>query len=150
MSLATVLVSVRRRRQLARQAERGMTLLEIMIVIAILGLLIALVVPRVMGAFGESKTKIAKIAVDKIANEDYPRWAMGNTDKGCPDSLVEVATYVEKTEADMKDPWGTPYKFFCGAGNLPAGVKSGIAVMSFGEDKAEGTADDIKSWEKLK
>ena len=130
-----------------RNPQRGLTMLEIMIVIAILGLVMGLViVPKVMGMFGKSQGDIAKLAVTKFASEAYPQWALKNTDKGCPESLLEVAQHIGKTEADTKDPWGTPYKMFCGAGQLPAGVSDGIAVMSFGPDKAEGTADDIRSW----
>lgn len=137
----------RRRRARARNAQRGLTLLEIMIVIAILGLVMGLVVvPKVMGMFGESTEKIAKLAVDKFAFESYPQWSLANSDKGgCPPDLLTVAQHVGKSEADTKDPWGTSYKLLCGP-NLPAGVKTGIAVMSFGPDMQEGTPDDVKSW----
>ncbi|MEJ7601167.1 MAG: prepilin-type N-terminal cleavage/methylation domain-containing protein [Kofleriaceae bacterium] len=130
-----------------RNSQRGLTMLEIMIVIAILGLVMGLViVPKVMGMFGESQTKIAQLAVTKFASEAYPQWALRHTDKPCPESLLEIAQHIGKTEADTKDPWGSSYKMICGAGQLPAGVSDGIAVLSFGPDKNEGTADDIKSW----
>ena len=130
-----------------RNSQRGLTMLEIMIVIAILGLVMGLViVPKVMGMFSDSQTDIAKLAVKKFASEAYPQWALKNTDKACPESLLEIAQHTGKTEADTKDPWGTTYKMICGAGQLPAGVSDGIAVLSFGPDKVEGNADDIKSW----
>lgn len=133
-------------RRTKRVAQRGLTMLEIMIVIAILGLVMGLVVvPRVMGMFGESKVKIAKLAVDNYAKSDFPKWSLSHNDKPCPDSLMDILTYVGKTTEDMKDPWGSPYKMLCGAGQLPPGA-SGIAIFSFGEDKTEGTADDVKSW----
>jgi general secretion pathway protein G len=129
-----------------RKKERGLTLLEIMIVIAILGLVMGLVVvPKVMGLFGKSKTDIAKLAVDKFAFEAYPQWSLANNDKPCPPDLLTIAQHMGKSEKDTKDPWDTPFKMLCGQ-NLPPGVKNGIAVMSFGEDKTENTADDIKSW----
>ena len=50
------------------RAQRGMTLLEIMIVLAILALVMGLVVgPRVMKMFGESKVDIAQLTVKKFA-----------------------------------------------------------------------------------
>jgi len=120
-------------------------MLEIMIVIAILGLVMGLVVvPKVMGNKEESERKIAKLAADKFAFEAYPQWAL-STKKQCPASVIELAQHMGKSEEDSKDPWGQPYKLFCGA-NLPAGVSGGVGIMSPGPDQKEGTEDDIKSW----
>ena len=125
-------------------AQRGMTLLEIMIVLAILALVMGLVVgPRVMRMFGESKVDIAKATVKKYAFEAYPSWAAAHPDKSCPEKLEDLNEYMNNKDA--KDPWGGQYKMLCGA-NLPAGAK-GIAVQSPGEDGKEGTGDDIKSWD---
>jgi len=98
-------------------------------------------------AFHESKVRIAKIGVDRLVQEAYPQWQLAHDDKPCPDSLAELARYIGIN--DLSDPWGTPYKFFCGA-NLPAGVKTGIAVASFGADRQENTDDDVRSWERLR
>jgi general secretion pathway protein G len=131
------------RRGLAGRA-RGMTLLEIMIVLAILALVMGLVVgPRVMKMFGESKVDIARATVKKYAFEAYPSWSATNPSKACPDDLTALNDYMNGH--DIRDPWGNPYKMMCGQ-TLPPGAK-GIAVMSAGEDGKEGTADDIKSWE---
>jgi general secretion pathway protein G len=128
-----------------RAAHRGMTMLEIMIVIAILGLVMGLVVvPKVMEKFDDSKLKIAKLAVDKFAFEAYPQWALA-TKKQCPNNLVELAQHMGKSEADTKDPWDQPYKMLCGQ-TLPQGVSGGIGIVSMGPDQKEGTEDDIKSW----
>jgi general secretion pathway protein G len=138
-----------RRQSLALStAHRGLTLLEIMIVIAILGLLIAIVVPKVMGALAGSKVNLTKVAVNKLSDEAYPRWAIKHTDKACPDSLAEVGAVVEMKPEELSDPWGSPYKFLCPP-NLPAGATN-FAVYSLGEDRTENTPDDIKSWEKVK
>lgn len=136
------------RRRPGRKSQRGLTLLEIMIVIAILGLLVVIVVPRVVGALGESRVDLTKVAVDKIASDWYNRWQL-KSNEACPKDLLEVARAVNAGEDDIKDPWGTPYKFVCGAeAGLPNGQTFGVS--SAGEDKKEGTPDDIKSWEKLK
>jgi general secretion pathway protein G len=127
-----------------RTAQRGMTLLEIMIVLAILALVMGLVVgPRVMKMFGESKGDIAKATVKKYAFEAYPSWAAAHPDKSCPDKLEDLNEFMNNK--DIKDPWGTNYKMFCGP-TLPPGAK-GLAVMSAGEDQKEGTNDDLKSWD---
>ena len=125
-------------------AQRGMTLLEIMIVLAILALIMGLVVgPKVMKMFASSKVDIARATVKKYAFEAYPSWSAAHPDKSCPDKLEDLNEYMNNK--DIKDPWGNPYKMFCGA-NLPAGAK-GLAVQSSGEDGKDNTSDDIKSWE---
>ena len=134
----------RKLKKARRVAQRGMTLLEIMIVLAILALVMGLVVgPKVMKMFGQSRVDIAKMTVNKYANEAYPHWASEHPGKSCPDSLQELNEYMNNK--DTKDPWGGEYKMYCGA-SLPPGAK-GLAVMSNGEDQKEGTTDDIKSWD---
>jgi hypothetical protein len=89
---------------------------------------------------------VAKMTVQKFAFEGFPMWSAAHPDKACPDKLADLSEYVGKGElSDLSDPWGHPYKSFCGQ-NLPAGAR-GFAVMSAGEDGTEGTADDVKSWE---
>ena len=132
-------------KQVARNSQRGMTLLEIMIVLAILALVMGLIVgPRVMKMFGESKVDIAKLTVQKFANEAFPQWSRAHPDKGCPEKIEDLSEYMDKK--DTKDPWGSQYKMMCPP-NLPPGVRTGIAIQSSGEDGKEGTSDDIKSWD---
>jgi prepilin-type N-terminal cleavage/methylation domain-containing protein len=129
---------------LIARGQRGMTLLEIMIVLAILALVMGLVVgPRVMRMFSKSKDDIAALTVKKFAYEAFGEWSQAHPDKSCPDKLEDLSQYMDSK--DTKDPWGQPYKMFCGQ-NLPAGAKGGLAVMSSGPDAKDGTEDDIKSW----
>ena len=129
---------------LIARGQRGMTLLEIMIVLAILALVMGLVVgPRVMRMFSKSKTDIAQLTVKKFAYEAFGEWSQAHPDKACPDKLEDLSQYMDSK--DTKDPWGNPYKLFCGQ-NLPAGAKGGLAVMSSGPDGKDGTEDDVKSW----
>jgi prepilin-type N-terminal cleavage/methylation domain-containing protein len=121
--------------------QRGMTLLEIMIVLAILALVMGLVIgPKIMDRYRDSQRKIAKLAVDKFADQEYPQWAVAHPSTPCPAGLVELAMNRNSTT----DPWGTDYKMHCGA-NAPAKVPFGAS--SFGEDTTEDTKDDIRSWE---
>ena len=131
-------------KKVIRGAQKGMTLLEIMIVLAILALVMGLVVgPRVMKMFGESKGDIARATAKKYAFEAYPSWAAAHADKACPDTIADLNEYMNDKEAN--DAWGRPMKMMCGQ-TLPPGAK-GLAVMSLGEDGKEGTEDDLKSWE---
>ncbi|HTL35573.1 MAG TPA: prepilin-type N-terminal cleavage/methylation domain-containing protein [Kofleriaceae bacterium] len=132
-------------KKVVRNGQRGMTLLEIMIVLAILALVMGLIVgPRVMKMFAESKEDIAKIAAHKFADEAFPQWSRSHPDKGCPDKIDDLTEYMNSN--NKNDPWGTEWKLLCPP-NLPAGVRTGIAIVSAGPDKKEGTSDDIKSWE---
>jgi len=99
--------------------------------------------PAEMNHPGDSKGKIAKVTVEKYANEAFPQWSMQHPDKACPDKLEELNEYMNNS--DIKDPWGNPYKMMCGQ-NLPAGAQH-LAIVSFGPDGREGTDDDVKSWE---
>ena len=132
-----------RRRYLKRAAQRGMTLLEIMIVLAILALVMGLVVgPKVFALFSHAKGDIAKDTVQKYAYEAYPSWASAHPDKSCPDRIEDLNEYMNNK--DTKDPWGGDYTMLCGQ-NLPAGAK-GIAITSPGPDGKIGNEDDVKSW----
>jgi prepilin-type N-terminal cleavage/methylation domain-containing protein len=135
------------RNRLARsfaRAHRGMTLLEIMIVLAILALVMGLLVgPKVMKLFGESRVDTTKIKLKKYAFEAYPSWSAAHPDKACPDKLADLNEYMNNE--DSNDSWGKSIKMLCGA-NLPAGAHD-IALISAGADNKEGTEDDLKSWE---
>ena len=130
-------------RSLAR-AHRGMTLLEIMIVLAILALVMGLLVgPKVMKMFGESKVDTTKIKLKKYAYEAFPSWSAQHPDKACPEKIADLNEYMNND--DSNDAWGKPIKMLCGS-NLPPGAKT-IALMSSGPDTKDGTEDDLKSWE---
>jgi type II secretory pathway pseudopilin PulG len=116
-----------------------MTLLEIMIVLAILALIMGLVIgPTIMKHFRDAKIQTARMAVKMYAEQDYPQWALAHHDP-CPSSLAEMSH-----DPDIEDPWGTDYKMYCGATAPSHDVAFGAA--SFGVDRRENTDDDIRSW----
>lgn len=136
-------------------AQRGFTLLELMVVIAILGFLVAVIAPNVMDSGDKAKVEAAKVNISnlmkslklyKLDNGRYPTAEQGLQ------ALVQKPTvgpepknwrpYVEKLS---NDPWGTPYQY------LNPGISgSGVDVMSYGEDGEEGGEGynaDIGSWQ---
>jgi prepilin-type N-terminal cleavage/methylation domain-containing protein len=124
-----------------RLRQLGMTLLEIMIVLAILALVMGLLVgPQVLKMFDSSKVDIARSGSKKLANESYGMWVTrpGNTGK-CP-----TAAQLAEMAGAAKDPWGEEYVVKCT--DLPPGAV-GIAVYSKGPDKAAENGDDIHSWD---
>ena len=136
--------------------RRGFTLLEVLVVVAILGILAAIVVPRIMDRPDEAKRVAAKADVAalvqalklyRLDNGFYP-----STDQGLG-ALVQRPTtqpapnnwkqggYLERLP---KDPWGSDYQY------LSPGVRSEIDVFSFGADGQPGGAAndaDIGSWD---
>jgi len=103
---------------------------------------LALVLLAACGSKGpDPMVDLAKRTVRKLATESYPKWATTNPNKACPAKIDELDGGAEP------DPWGHPYKMFCGA-DLPPGVRTGFAILSFGPDGKKGTPDDIKSWER--
>jgi hypothetical protein len=101
---------------------------------------VVLVAPSpVLKCFCQGKGDIALTGVKKLAFESYPQWASrpANRDR-CP-TVQQLAEY----GGSVKDPWGETYRVRCH--DLPPGAV-GIAVWSTGEDRRDGTADDVQSW----
>jgi hypothetical protein len=119
----------------ARDAARGFTLLEIM------RLLVTGVSIKVFSQLKKAKVSTAKIGVKKVG--DAAARFMAGAGAGCPKGIEELVAQGELSKGDAKDPWGTPYVFRC------PGTQDtdGVDVISWGPDKADGTADDIRSWE---
>ena len=144
------------RRSIRRRLARGFTLIEIMVVVVIMGILAALVVPKLLSRTGESKVAAARVDIStvmqalklyKLDNQRYP-----TSEQGLQALLVKPASgpaangwktggYLEKMP---KDPWGTPYQY------LSPGIKGEIDVFSLGADgQPGGSGDDadIGSWD---
>ena len=136
--------------------NQGFTLIEVMVVILIIGVLAALVVPKVMSRPDEARITAAKQDIATISqalnlyrldNQRYP-----STEQGLA-ALVKKPTIGTvppnwKSEGYLdrvpKDPWGSPYQY------LQPGVHGAIDVFSFGADRAsggEGNDADIGSWQ---
>ncbi len=103
----------------AKQNERGFTLLELLVVLAILGLLAAFVAPQVLKYLGRAKSDSAHIQIQNIAGTlDLFRLDVGRY----PTSAEGLAALVErptglaswngpyvKDKGVPNDPWGRPY-----------------------------------------
>ena len=143
-----------------RARNGGFTLIEIMVVITILGVLAALIVPRVVGRTDDARIAAAKqdiasimqaLKLYRLDNGRYP-----TTDQGLQALITRPTTepvpsnwkqggYLDRSTVPS-DPWGEPYKF------LNPGVRGEIDVFSLGRDRANGGEPnspdaDIGSWQ---
>ena len=139
-----------------RPRAAGFTLIEVMVVIVILGVLAALVVPRILSRPDEARVVAAKqdiavigqaLKLYRLDNQRYPTAEQGLAALVAKPELQPVPPnwkpggYLERLP---KDPWGRPYQY------LSPGLKGEIDVFSFGADRTrggEGNNADIGNWD---
>jgi general secretion pathway protein G len=135
--------------------QRGFTLLEVMVVVVILGILAALVVPKIISRPDEARVMAARqdiaslmqaLKLYRLDNHRYPATEQGLQALVAQPAIApfppnwKTGGYVEHLP---KDPWGSPYQ------DLNPGVHGEIDVYSLGADGmpgGEGNDADIGSW----
>jgi len=136
-----------------KHREAGLTLIELMIVLFILGLLAALVAPRLMGRVGKAKQKTAQAQIQMLATAlDLYHLDVGRyptDEEGLkvlylqPDNVPGWSgPYLDKTVP--KDPWGRDYAYKCPGEHGP------YDLGSFGADGlpgGEGENADLANWQ---
>lgn len=133
-------------------AQRGFSLIEIMVVLLIIGIMASMVAPTILG--NQEEAQIKKAAVDiqqlesalemyKLKNNNFP-----TTEQGL-EALVTAPT-IEPLPRNFpdggfikrlpEDPWGNAYQL------LSPGELGTVDIFSNGPDREPGTDDDIGNW----
>lgn len=134
--------------------QRGFTLLELMIVIIILGLLVGLVGPRLVGKVGGAKLQTAQAQIEMLATAcDTFRLDMSRFPATLEELIVNPGEgkkwdgpYLRKSEIPL-DPWDNAYEY-----RAPGEEGRDYDIISYGADGVEGGNEenmDIVSWRSL-
>lgn len=137
-----------------RSGEQGFTLVELLIVMAILVLLAGIVAPRVMGYLGSSRIKAAKVQIQSLSTSlelyrlDTGRYPSSN------EGLVALVRKPNETgnwngpylqsRNTPTDPWGAPFIY------RSPGKHGAFEIISLGADgksNGDGENQDVTSWQ---
>lgn len=133
-----------------RRKDKGFTLIEILLVVAIIGALAAMVVPRLTGRSEKAKAAAAKADIraniaTALKMYEIDTGAFPTTEQGL-NALLSASSgagggsiYLERKPLD---PWGRPYQYKSPGAKNP----SNYDLSSLGRDGVE-SEDDIGNWE---
>lgn len=133
------------------QDTKGFTLVELMLVVIVIGILVAMVMPRLAGRAEEAKIAAARADIESNIgtalelyehdNEAYP-----STEDGLDALLVKPASAANWKGPYMKrhpkDPWRHPYVYM-----NPGSHGTDYDLYSYGKNGVEGGGDDITNWD---
>lgn len=132
--------------------QSGFSLLEVMVVLVIIGMILSIVAPNIMGQQEEAALDKAGLDIQqledamnmyKLKNKKYPTTEQGLEALVTKTSIDPVPRrfpdggFISKLP---EDPWGNPYQL------VSPGEMGKIDIFSMGPDGEVGTDDDIGNW----
>ena len=138
--------------------EAGFTLIELMIVIVILGLLAAIVMPRIVGETDKARYGTARaqmrVLEDALKRYKLDHGVYPSTEQGLEALVMQPATgdipenwpqggYLDRQEIPF-DPWGNPYIYISPGANSPDFDL--VSLAADGLEGGEGFDADIENW----
>ncbi len=124
-----------RARRAARAIARGVTLVEVLIVVAIIAMVAGGVAVFALPKYKEAQVTTAKTGARVIRNA-VQQWQLSNNEYGtCPTVSQLISDKQLDAGQNTDDPWGVAFVITCG--------DDSVAVASHGPDKKPGTKDDI-------
>jgi general secretion pathway protein G len=133
---------------LRRRRNRGFTFIEIMLVVLIIGILMAVVVPNMVGKTNKARITVCKQSMQAIktalSNYELKAGSYPTTEQGLA-SLVKRPSDVSEDDWDgpyledaPKDPWGSEFVY-----RAPGENNRDYDLFSKGKDRQEGSDDDV-------
>ena len=133
---------------MAPDNRKAFTLVELMLVVIIIGILVAMVMPRLAGRTEQARESAAKADIEanistaldlyELDNGAFPASLTALVEKPA-DALNWKGPYLKKN--NFLDPWGNPYAYKCPGTHSPD-----YDLYSYGRNGVEGGEDDITSW----
>jgi general secretion pathway protein G len=124
-----------RRRQRVRRHEAGVTLFEVLIVVAILAMVAGGVAVFALPKYREAQISSAETGA-RVIRTAVQNWQAGNNETTCP----TISQLVQEKHLDpgqnTNDSWGQAYQLQC--------TDDDVVIVSSGPDKKKGTKDDIR------
>lgn len=137
-----------------KDKSRGFTLVELMLVVVIISVLVAMVVPRLMGRGDQARNAAARADIESNIAQALDLYEIDtgtfpSTDDGLQALIKKPSNpkmakrwkgpYLKKKPLD---PWGNPYAY-----RHPGSHGQAYDLYSFGKDESEGGGDDVTNWD---